>query len=1389
MTTPNTQPESEAAKALRLANSFIDDVSAAVEPFDQLDPQQAPEILENIRLALKQIDKAARLAPGAVIVDETPQGERALNVSILRGACLMYQGLTEAFALNDLTKAARTLEAALACAPKFANAHYALAYIYADLNKRQESLEHARRALELDSENIEYQKIAEKLSSGAAFATPLSTSEVKQAKRKLILSTVFAAIGVGIGFAVGDGGPTSSGPLGNATFLGYAFWGCYWGIPVVWRGFWGMFNKLGCFITGWLMILFFCYIPVAGGYLYGVLGGGIYQFIKHLRIVLRDKQGRVGVAITQTSSAVPLTHPRIERNYRSDDGSPASAIVAETRDAYSGAPEAGFAEEQESEQSSGGDVACPSIPALETYENIVSERQAESVEERPKHLLRYINWLRIAQTLRVGVPLLSDIRVLMLVCIASAAICWMLLAADASAFEFLYAPLLLGITLFLSLLPLRFCALAALQKLAAQTGGVLGLGTTASQARRLAAEARDYYTSLGYPIHDDTLPALRREFSALVNQTGAGGGKPVQLQYLSNRGYPAAIVGTALLVLSLAAGLIRPPALPRLQSTVALSSNSPPSLPSASPHPFVAAPQARTVTTSLQPPQSPAQTKRPQDVITFVRDGHLWAMDSLGQGERRLTETADVSVAKASESGLVVFQRNPKLQDVTSESPDLASDLYLLTPDGQESRLTQDGLSSEPLVSRDGRRVVFQRRVKGGRVGDREDMRWTKDRFDIYLLDLESGKERLLVGAETIPFSGSGQVPDRLDAGIWYGSFPVAISDDGSSLIFKRTYFCYESGTASDRFVYRMRFDKAGAPEHIRNASGGPDLVIVTDWKGTQLLYDHWAEPRGMYLCDLPKGEHRLLEEGYVHHGKFSPDGNRIAYIRTNDSNAELWVRNLEKVGGARLGRYLGEGDYPPDIEWNSDSKRILVRFASKRPIEVINTDDESRQLLTVAGHGASWGSLNASLLTAGSVSRARLQQADPGTGPHSVDIPGFIRQHLEAETTRNLAAVTANYDTTVDYFSNGRKDLEFIRTDKANYFERWPSGSERVVGTIDIASTARDEWTATFVSAFRVENSSGDWIEGEAQNTYGLLRKDNEIKITSQKVSIIKKEKGGPVVHPSGIPEAEITDFIVSHQRKEESGHLDQIMQDYAQTVQYFDHGSVDHHFIRKDKANYFERWPKLSYRLLDDPRISALGGRRFSVAFTQAFYVENEGAEWISGEVENQNQIIWEDGAYRISLEQGTVTKREKGTRHNRRTDAGTTRQQDSGVRLYGFGEYPSNMIVYAVPDLKELIGRPLKNAWLYGNFTVAGVDGNTYVLKPYFDSRSYGIGLSVNGEEVRFGGSTDIIVTFLQNPRLRQDSSIRFRRSSPLELLSVDRSTNGAVVARARCRHRYY
>lgn len=114
--------------------------------------------------------------------------------------------------------------------------------------------------------------------------TPQSPSPARflPSDQKIIFSIVVFLAGVAIPFLVVTPKPTSwSQHIG----LGYVLWALFWGVPAAWRlsrkfVFWPA--SFGCPGIGFGLAAAWLF-----GWSYCLLGGGIYQFLKHLRSVAR----------------------------------------------------------------------------------------------------------------------------------------------------------------------------------------------------------------------------------------------------------------------------------------------------------------------------------------------------------------------------------------------------------------------------------------------------------------------------------------------------------------------------------------------------------------------------------------------------------------------------------------------------------------------------------------------------------------------------------------------------------------------------------------------------------------------------------------------------------------------------------------------------------------------------------------------------------------------------------------------------------------------------------------------------------------------------------------------------------------------------------------------
>lgn len=101
----------------------------------------------------------------------------------------------------------------------------------------------------------------------------------KSMKTRLTFSWLFLIAGGVYGAYLSYSGQVSADPLASALSTGYGLWGLYWGVPVVLPWWLGLH-----FGSEWrprlFKLLLGCILVPFLSYLYGVLGGGLYQFLK-----------------------------------------------------------------------------------------------------------------------------------------------------------------------------------------------------------------------------------------------------------------------------------------------------------------------------------------------------------------------------------------------------------------------------------------------------------------------------------------------------------------------------------------------------------------------------------------------------------------------------------------------------------------------------------------------------------------------------------------------------------------------------------------------------------------------------------------------------------------------------------------------------------------------------------------------------------------------------------------------------------------------------------------------------------------------------------------------------------------------------------------------------
>ena len=150
--------------ALKLANSYLDEVVELIpNPFD-IQPESVNDIIEALDLASKQLDKAEKLDPEVTVPHEVESGTTELDVKTTRTSIYFYRGLTVGFGKGEAAAGAKLIEQGIAIMPVgFANAHFALAILYADSGRKSDGVQHLRKAIELEPDNMEFQKMLGRL--------------------------------------------------------------------------------------------------------------------------------------------------------------------------------------------------------------------------------------------------------------------------------------------------------------------------------------------------------------------------------------------------------------------------------------------------------------------------------------------------------------------------------------------------------------------------------------------------------------------------------------------------------------------------------------------------------------------------------------------------------------------------------------------------------------------------------------------------------------------------------------------------------------------------------------------------------------------------------------------------------------------------------------------------------------------------------------------------------------------------------------------------------------------------------------------------------------------------------------------------------------------------
>jgi tetratricopeptide (TPR) repeat protein len=205
---------SEALQALTLGYSYLDDVNEQILSGNINDNYQlSSKLIKDLKSAIKNFEKAESLDPD-VELEDGRNSSIGKAVSIGAIGCIKFEGYRERENAVKLLKEALDMHEEL---PMF---HAELGAIYANQGNKQLAIDHLKRAIELEPDEMEYRKTLDKLEDLSDSA--LKTSAFKGNPIALIVWFGLAILSIIITFSEGQFIMFPFGLL--CAFIGYRYW-------------------------------------------------------------------------------------------------------------------------------------------------------------------------------------------------------------------------------------------------------------------------------------------------------------------------------------------------------------------------------------------------------------------------------------------------------------------------------------------------------------------------------------------------------------------------------------------------------------------------------------------------------------------------------------------------------------------------------------------------------------------------------------------------------------------------------------------------------------------------------------------------------------------------------------------------------------------------------------------------------------------------------------------------------------------------------------------------------------------------------------------------------------------------------------------------------------
>lgn len=229
-----------------------------------------------------------------------------------------------------------------------------------------------------------------------------------------------------------------------------------------------------------------------------------------------------------------------------------------------------------------------------------------------------------------------------------------------------------------------------------------------------------------------------------------------------------------------------------------------------------------------------------------------------------------------------------------------------ITLDPKKSEHILSGIAEHPVVSPDGRLIVF---------------------------DADTGSSmRMADVKEMIP---KKFLPDSV--AIHNGGLPVW-SPDGSHIVFK--------DNAPSLCVYDL---KAGTVDYIFHEAGSVPLPACWSKDGAYVyfaLMNRQTRKSALWKISLDGNEKKIIEglrEGFYRYAALSPDGSLLVYAVMEGKDVGLWVTNAD--GGKSLPLAITHPGHNESPAWSPDGKRLTFTSTRSGNFDIWMMDIDSEQL------------------------------------------------------------------------------------------------------------------------------------------------------------------------------------------------------------------------------------------------------------------------------------------------------------------------------------------------------------------------------------------------------------------------------------------------------------